>query len=56
MIAQRDAVTEHSAERPAGSETRNVKLEKKELLVEQVSLLENSLCTWLIGALPVSLL
>ncbi|KAL0040887.1 hypothetical protein WJX79_008644 [Trebouxia sp. C0005] len=35
MNAQRDALTVQSAEGPAGSETRHVKLEKEEPLIEQ---------------------
>lgn len=40
MNAQRDALTVQSAEGPAGSETRHVKLEKEEPLIEQVGLSE----------------
>jgi len=55
MNAQRDGLAVQSVEGPTGSETRNVKVEKEEPLIEQVRLSE-TVCTWLTGALPVSML
>ncbi len=58
MNAQRDVLTGQSAEGPTGSETGNIKLEKKEPLVEQVRLSEivSFQCTLLTDTLPVSML
>ena len=55
MNAPRDGLAVQSVEGPTGPETRNVKVEKEEPLVEQVRLSE-TVCTWLSGALPASML